>query len=48
MDGRTEAERRRTKIFSSKVSPRVTFRTTGHLKGSTEQNRNNMTKTSKK
>ena len=39
---------RKTKIFPSKISPRVTFQMTGHLKGSTEQYRNNPTKTNKK
>ena len=39
---------RKTKIFPSKISPRVTFKITGHLKGFTEQYSNNPTKTNKK
>jgi hypothetical protein len=36
------------KIFPSKVSLRVTFKITGYLKGCTEWNRYNLTKTCKR
>jgi hypothetical protein len=36
------------KIFPLKISPRVTFRNTGHLNGCTDWYRNNPSKTSKK
>ena len=36
------------KLFASKVSLRLTFKITSHLKGYTERYRNNLTKISKK